>query len=312
MTGKLNLPLDRCESEIIDGDKLRLQLEHDFQASNNRIDIISAYVTQTAVDWLSNWISKDIQVTLVCRLSPKDVIDGSTQLSALNAALKAGYDVRCLHSLHAKIYSIDCKKIYIGSANLTNNGFKIYGEGNLEACTTVSATDNNLNFIDNIISSSIKLDIDTLIRMQACIDTQEAKHLFNEWPEGVIEETKDVWVRDFFWATPDHSFINADVIHDLGLLGLDGLQLFSKEHVLNCRCVKWLISKLKDAPEKELYYGFLTKQLHDDLMDDPEPYRRDVKNLLSNLLAYVEKYLEDTIEISRPSHSQRIKLLVTS
>lgn len=299
-------------SEIIDGDKLRLELEINFKASRESIKIISAYVTQTAVDWLSTCIPEHIEVILVCRLSPKDVLQGATQLSALQSALQKGYSVHCLHSLHAKIYSVDNETLYVGSANLTNNGFKIYGEGNLEACTSVPPTKNNLDFVNKVICNSIILDSETLKRMQACLEGNETEISLNEWPEGIIEETKDIWVRDFFWSTPEHTSINADVIHDLGILGIEKFQSLKQDQVLNCRCVKWLISKLEDAPDNELFYGFLTKQLHDDLMDDPEPYRRDVKNLLSNLIMYVEKYLDETIKISRPSYSQRIKLLVTS
>lgn len=298
------------ESEIIDGDKLRLELEIKFKASKKSIINISAYVTQTAVDWLSTCIPDDIEVVLVCRLSPKDVLQGATQLSALQSALQKGYKVHCLHSLHAKIYSVDDETLYVGSANLTNNGFKIYGEGNLEACAKVPPSDNNLEFIKSIISSSIILDSETLKRMQACLEGNEEEMLFNEWPEGIIDETTDIWVRDFFWSSPNHSIISADVIHDLGLLGLEEVQSLNKEQVLNCRCIKWLISKLEEAPDNELFYGFLTKQLHDDLMDSPEPYRRDVKNLLSNLINYAEEYLGGIIEVSRPSHSQKIKLLM--
>lgn len=83
-----------------------------------------------------------------------------------------------------------------------------------------------------------------------------------------------------------------------------------KEKALQARCIRWMMETLQESPDQELYFGSLTKALHDNLKDDLGSYRKDVKVLIQNMLSYCERYLIDYIKISRPSHSQKVKLLV--
>jgi len=48
--------------------------------------------------------------------------------------------------------------------------------------------------------------------------------------------------------------------------------------------------------------------LHDVLVSDPKPYRKDVKQMLSNLLDLVENLDMDDIVIDKPNFSQRVRL----
>ncbi len=300
------------EEDLIDGDKLRQKLEFALPHAKKTVAFISAYITQTAIDWFCNLLPPCIEVRVICRLLPSDVLSGSSQLSALSTALEKGIRVSCLHSLHAKIYAIDDEIIYVGSANLTNNGLKIYGVGNLEASIKINASQPNLAFIDNICVSSTELDEEILKKMQSCIDLKESKIFFDKWPEGVLKEEEGIWVRDFFWTQPGTDENSLEQIHDFELLGIesfDSTKEALKLQVLKARCVRWLIGKLEVASENELYFGTLTKILHDELKDDPSPYRKDIKSLLQNMLAYCEEYLKTEIEITKPSHSQKIKLL---
>jgi hypothetical protein len=94
-------------------------------------------------------------------------------------------------------------------------------------------------------------------------------------------------------------------------MGIDTLHVehsILKKQVANVRCIRWLIETLQESQNQELYFGCLTQALHDDLKDDPAPYRKDVKTLVQNMLSYCEIYLQDKIEITRPNYSQKIKL----
>jgi hypothetical protein len=119
-------------------------------------------------------------------------------------------------------------------------------------------------------------------------------------------------VQDFFWFNPILEKPQGnEKFHDLDLIGIDTLDTNDEDiskYIYASRCVLWLISKLENQSEKELYFGHLTKLIHDDLKDDPSPYRKDVKSLVQNLLAYCQLFLKDNIEISQPNYSQRIKL----
>lgn len=304
----------KLDQDMLDGEALRRKLENELPHSKKEVKFISAYVTQSAVEWLCKNIPASIQGQIVCRLLPSDILSGASQLSALKTALDKGFKVYCLHSLHAKIYSIDDLIIYAGSANLTNNGLKIYGQGNLEASVQIAANKNNLDFIGNIMSSATQLDEDTLKKMQACIDLKEGDIFFDRWPEGVLHEDEGIWVRDFFWSQPGANRLSQEHIHDLEIMGIDNVDMdhaVLKRQVSNVRCIRWLIKTLKDAENNELFFGTLTQELHDDLKDDPTPYRKDVKTLIQNMLSYCEIYLADKIEITRPNYSQKIRLLMT-
>lgn len=301
---------------LIDGEQLKTSLEKDMRQCNEKITFVSAYITQTAIDWLAKNIFSNANVHLVCRLQPSDVINGATQISALMTALEKGWAVSCLHSLHAKIYAIDSQEIYVGSANLTSNGLKIYGKGNLEACSKVPANAENLRFIENIEKSASKLDTRTLRKMEECISKQEPSVHLDKWPDGTLPQYEGIWVHDLFWFNPQkQSPKGNEKFHDLEIIGIESLDsenIGIQQKVLNSNYVQWLISKLQDQPELELYFGTLTKLLHDELKDDPTPYRKDVKTLVQNLLAYCQTFLPHIVEVSRPNHSQRIKLLVAS
>lgn len=308
----LDKGLLESEENILDGDKLRHKLESALPQARSRITFISAYVTQSAIDWLSEFKPKNVDAYIVCRLLPSDVLNGATQLSALIVALNKNIKVLCLHSLHAKIFAIDNEVIYVGSANLTNNGLKIYGTGNLEACIKVPGNNLNLRFIQNILDSATSLDEESIRNMQDYIDSKATAISHDQWPEGVIKENEGIWVRDFFWTQSEKNNNSHELSHDLELLGLgsiDNIQDILKENVLKTRCIKWLIKKLETEPGNELYFGSLSNILHNELKDDPVPYRKDVKSLLHNLLSYAEVYLPEIFEISTPRHSQKIRLM---
>lgn len=304
-----------AEQVLVDGEQLKDILEQAVQRCEKKLLFISAYMTQTAIDWLDRYTPEGVEVHLICRLLPMDVLNGSTNISALVTALDKGWKVSCLHSLHAKLYSIDDKQIYVGSANLTSNGLRIYGIGNIEACSSVLANQANLNFISNIEVSATELNHGILRKMDECIQNKEPIIHLDKWPQDILPHEEGVWVRDFFWFNPQSRTLQGnEKIHDLEIIGAESLDPTTKgitEKVVASRCVQWFISQLKEQPESDLYFGNISRLLHDELKDDPAPYRKDVKTLVQNLLAYCEVYLPDIIEVSRPNHSQRAKLLVT-
>ena len=301
------------ENQLIDGEQLKVQLENAIQTSESKLVVISAYITQVAVDWLAKHVPQYIDVVMVCRLQPFDVINGSTHISALIKAIDKGWSVSCLHSLHAKIYAIDDALIYVGSANLTSNGLKIYGAGNLEASIQISSSQDNLAFIENVCQSATNLNTNLLSKMQIYADGKKTVIDLYQWPSDILDDQEGIWSQDFFWAKPNSYNNDEEKHHDLEILGLASFECddtILEEKILATRCVQWLIRKLKDADNQELYFGSLTKALHDALKDNPAPYRKDVKVLLQNMLSYCEIYLGEYIEITRPSYSQKVRLLM--
>jgi hypothetical protein len=70
---------------------------------------------------------------------------------------------------------------------------------------------------------------------------------------------------------------------------------------------------LIDLVEKrggEVYFGALSAALHDWLVEDPAPYRREVKVLVKNIYGWVANLSASSIGlcVDRPNHSERIRL----
>ena len=58
-----------------------------------------------------------------------------------------------------------------------------------------------------------------------------------------------------------------------------------------------------------MYFGEISKKIHDDLYDDPKPYRKNVKELQSNLYSYIKNINELDLYLSKDTaHSDKIVL----
>ena len=69
----------------------------------------------------------------------------------------------------------------------------------------------------------------------------------------------------------------------------------------------WLLTVLKEN-EGCLYFGELSELLHNAMISDPKPYRKDVKIMLANLLKLTETLGMEEVIIDRPNYSQRVSL----
>ena len=79
---------------------------------------------------------------------------------------------------------------------------------------------------------------------------------------------------------------------------------------LNSKIFNWLISKLKNSENQEIYFGSLSSIIHNGLLDDPKPYRQDVKKLQVNLYGYIKHFKPANLQIDIPKvKSERIKLI---
>ncbi len=308
----MSLPGDKSVGRLLKSDEVKSILEQEFRTSK-LITVISAYVTSPAIEWLVRNISPAVEVRLVARLSPHDFLSGASSLDAVRTALEANFRVGIIDNLHAKIYSIDQRKIFVGSANFTTNGLKLFGEGNLEAVVEAEASKENLLFVDQILKSAAPIDSATLLKMAAFLkdaSTQKnAPGLSNlaSWPDNVVPKSADLWVHDLPWVNLSEEQVSVEgMLHDQLLFSVedDGGKSFNDSKVF-----RWLITMLDGKPSKEMYFGEITANLHNQLKDDPRPYRKDIKQLVVNLLSYCQKHSVKYISIDTPSYSQRVRLL---
>ena len=92
-------------------------------------------------------------------------------------------------------------------------------------------------------------------------------------------------------------------------LTYDGDKSEIKEAFRWSKAYLWLLNTVKDSGGY-MYFGALSEKLHNALVSDPKPYRKDVKVILSNLLSMIEVLEMEEITIDRPNYSQRVSLVV--
>jgi hypothetical protein len=81
-----------------------------------------------------------------------------------------------------------------------------------------------------------------------------------------------------------------------------------KAHFKRTKIYQWLINELKQQ-NQSMSFGAISVKLHNDINDNPLPYRKTIKQYIKNLLSYCKLFAFDEIEITHPNYSEIIKLI---
>lgn len=272
--------------------------------------ILSAFFSDAAERWLDDFHLSSS--TFVIRGQYLDFTSGVTSLQALKNLINNGHIVKLKLDLHAKLFWLG-DEMLVGSSNLTGNGFNlIENGGNIELNSIVPATEDNICVVNNIVSSSFDLNDELLVRMGELLAEKSSKPADIEanWPS-------DLFVEDYnILCVSDLPSLNIYECakHDLGVWGeisrkhLSGNLDAGQRDLESTKIYIWLVSKLKNAGERGISFGAFSKLLHNELLADPELFRREVKDLQINLYSFLEE-IPSLINLSVPgSKSQVLKL----
>jgi hypothetical protein len=287
------------------------------------IDFCSAYVKESSLGFFhTKFISSGFsgKARLLARWKPLDLLSGASDLGVYEYCKTHGIKLFIKDDFHGKLYQIKPKGLLIGSFNLTNSGFGLHNNPNDEAGVIIDVSSKNSAYIDELFSAATEVTDHLFERIKDFL----SKNKNQKNPAGLdwSLEVKDLLVPsaipsgllvgEFFYAPPFGS--SGEIAwhdHDLSLLGLlekdMSNEVFIKNSLKHSMPYRWLKKTLTDN-NGEIYFGGLTKQLHDCLIDDPAPYRKDVKRLIQNLISWVDRYADDVFIIDQPNHSQRIRL----
>ena len=277
---------------LIDSSSLRGELENYFKVSKICF-CYSAFFTDSAAVWfLKNRLKKE-NTRVLLRGRPDDFLRGASTISAIKMILEKDIEIKISSALHAKIYVFD-NIIYAGSANLTAKGMALCENPNIEFGMNGNPTKRDLAIVENLWDQANRIDNRKLQIMQNYLDGVQTANLKEKptqmvWPDEIISETRDLYCSDFPIDLND-----------------DDVRWSNREHFLSSLSYNWLLNTVKK--KGEVYFGELSQSLHATIFDDPKPYRKEIKDLLANLLNLVEKYDNRNLEIDRPRHSQRVKL----
>ncbi|RRJ84383.1 hypothetical protein [Aestuariirhabdus litorea] len=270
--------------------------------------VISAYITKPAIEWLIGLSEKHPlrSVRVISRVTLSDIMNGATDLDALKLILKSGWSLGRIPNLHAKIYLLDSTVMYISSGNFTASGLKIFGDGNIEASVKIKPDSCCLDFVSNLFNLSQGLDLAALDKMEAYVSTfVDGVKSVCDWPSEIVSARDYLLVSDFpLEEYGNRNGVNEDPVYNtIRSNGSGGRSL-----LLNTAAYRWLKTTLMYKEGNEAYFGELSSLLHSVLKDDPAPYRKSVKTILSNLLTFISEIAQDEIELSRPRYSMRAKL----
>ena len=320
-----DFPFSTARSSLLNTETFRNLLGNALENSIKSVIILSAYVKIVGVEWLKEKIGeKDVKCTIVTRWNNGDLAQGSSDLECYYLAKENGWTFKVLQDLHAKVMLVDDDILFVGSPNLTGRGMSLVPVANQEIGIKVQALEEDLKIINQLIDDAALVNdaiIKELEEWKKNLPKIEKPKIPN-FPQIVNDSFKEkfnkLWVNNFPWSNIQYLLENADkkednIIHDLDLFGLTNIKKEDLEKELNesflqSKIFNWLIKKLEAADNKEIYFGRLSSIIHDGLVDDPKPYRQDVKLLQANLYDYIKYFKPVNIICDQPNFSERLSL----
>jgi len=318
--------------EIISGrvalDLLKKELS---KLTDADIVLASAYTKLKAIQDLSEGhIHPSNNVRVLTRWKPDDLISKASDLECFDYAKSNGWLFYIKPYFHAKAYLIGNKSIFIGSSNLTQSGFGINTDGNEEGMVRIESSLQNVNAIEKFFYGATQVSHELYFKIADWVRlNQDGKYVASllEWSDEICEminntmnfegiSCSDCFWTDGLWLQNSEQLENniVNISHDLSLLGFQSLErckMVSKQSLEqalnNTGLVRWLRAEMQKKVKKEFYFGELTSALHDVLIDDPKPYRQEMKKLVSNLLSWLSLYSNDFI-LERPNYSQKLTM----
>lgn len=282
-------------------------------AGGSALTIVSAYVTLPAIKWLSKLWKLDCR--LLCRLKASDLYQGASDTEALKLAVNLGWQVFFDESIHSKIYLIDNGPLFIGSANLTANGIGLSRDSNSETMISLSPSPADLAYVLDLFDNAQCIDMQVILEMENFVDQFSpalSENKPTKWPEYIFPEKFVLKVSDFPLVGPGEICREYVLQPELTFAEIANWCKTPGEieiALLQTKAYKWLMDTLLQEEQSQAWFGYLTSRLHNDLADDPAPYRRTVKELLANLLNFCECYLKSEIMLERPRQSQSVKYI---
>jgi hypothetical protein len=302
---------------IIFSKEILAQLEIELGKTKDDVQVISAFCKEPALAFVQDRLADTVShKRLLVRFTLADILAGATDAGLYQFCQKHGWDMYVQFNLHAKTYIFDRKRCLIGSANTTGKGIGLSANANIEISAISDIEQGDLVKIDALFSTATKLDADLYAKM--CRDIENAVVVPKEqapvWGADILVQVKDEAVSSLF----SYEFPAAPFADNISNNSFDFLNIDQEPATIDevktaftvSRAYKWLLQTLQNADGHELYFGALTVELHNALVSDPMPYRKEVKDLLANLLAWVGVLATDTIAIDiHGRYSQRIRLV---
>ncbi|MBR1597388.1 MAG: hypothetical protein IJ661_00580 [Lachnospiraceae bacterium] len=288
-------------------------LAQELKCADKSIQIVTAYCKLKTIKYLNSNISCSVtDKRIMLRFQLQDIIKGSTDFGVLEYCIVNGWNVFIRFDLHAKTYIVDNKRGIIGSANATNRGLGLGGNGNLEIAVFSDIEEKDLVKIESLYDDAIFVDESIFNELRNNYQNTNLENVSGKtvkWNEKIQALFKPKIKSLFSYELPDEIDIKSE--NPLGYLTEGNVitEDESRELFRWSNAYLWLLDTLEQN-DGCLYFGELSEKLHNALVSDPKPYRKDVKILLANLLKLVDRLNMDEVVIDRPNYSQRVRVKI--
>lgn len=297
---------------ILISDEIKKCIYKELQSCHQSIVVITAFCKQNALEFMQKNCNETIKdKTLIVRFQLKDIINGATDLQIYEYCKSHEWKMYAYFDLHAKMYIFDDKNGVIGSANLTNKGILLEEGGNLEMAEKCEVDETDIQRVNCLIKGSVEMDdrIYSIMKAEALDKMKNRTSSELGWSKRITDLFRPVenmlFVNDFSeYDTAKESL--GQKIEFLEMSKGESLTEIQQAFSL-CRAYRWLLELLQKHGG-EMYFGEITVELHSALVNDPKPYRKDVKVLLARLLEWTQELECKEVIVDRPRHSQRVRL----
>jgi hypothetical protein len=284
----------------------------------------SAFLRSSILEDFSKRLPKDTPVRVIARWRLEDLLAGASDLETYEVCKKMGWDFYICTNFHGKVFVFPPTGILVGSANATGSGLGLLSNSNSEVCTVVEESEANNSLVEGLFLSSTRMTDELFLKLKALYHDSLKKNDVFEWPDFIYKEISPPKEFDGKLFLSECLLSNGDEIlnsfrcesvearSDASLLSLPSGQ-YDPQFVatrLSETKIFSILKKILEAEGGEVYFGTLTAAIHSHLMEDPAPYRSDVKIIVKNLYAWVShlgSYL--SMEVDRPNYSERIRTL---
>ena len=297
-------------SLLISGELLKC-ISDELGAVTESTLIISAFCKVSMIKHFDACITNPgIDKTLIVRFRPEDIVSGASDLELYPYCKDNGWKLFFRLDLHAKTYVFDNFKCIIGSANATGKGMKLNGTGNYEMAAAFQLDAKDKNVLRNLLVGSVEMNDSIYNEMGEFINKSKSVNPKTlTWPDSISElfhsDYSVLFSEDFPSCSHPADAENDDLIFlNLGKSALES-ELVSA--FTQSKCYLWLLNTVRKSPKKELSFGALSQYLHSAILNEPKPYRKDVKILLSNLITWVIDLKINELILERPRYSQCVK-----
>lgn len=270
-------------NNILISSEVEKTLEAILPTCKKDVNVISGFCKVHTLEYLDSLIQKNgIKKRLLVRFLPSDLSSGATDKEIFSYCMSHGWTIFVDYSIHAKTYIFDRIKCIIGSANLTDRGLGISDNSNKEASVCFELDDESYNKILSLYKDSIKLD--------------------SALYEYIISHMNDQEVINHKQYRMKNTSIECLFPEDFPTEACDVIDLY------NSRSYKWLVNYLGSKNTKSAFYGELAAEIHNVFVKDPRPYRKDIKQHLTDLLSAIKRLNILEVKIERPNYSELISL----